>query len=214
MIKAALFDLDGTLANTMEDLADAVNYALEKHGYPPRSLDQFNHMIGDGAAVMLTRALPPEKRSPENAALLLPDFLSYYGGHFMDKTYVYNGIPELLSELKGRGLRLAVVTNKVHKMALMLVARLFPDTFDLVLGQQEGIPVKPDPALMRLATEKLGAEGGQCVFIGDSGVDMRTALNGGALPIGVTWGFRGKDELRENGAKHIVTAPGEILDLI
>ncbi|MDR1538174.1 MAG: HAD-IA family hydrolase [Clostridiales bacterium] len=213
-IKAALFDLDGTLANTVEDLASAANHALDAFGYPQRQAEDFKTLAGNGASIMLQKALPEEIRSSKQARELLPSFLEFYSRHCVDKTFAYPGVSELLKKLKREGIRLAVVTNKAQEMADIVIKHLYPRMFDAVFGQVKGIPLKPDPTSARMAMSMLGTLPGECIFVGDSGVDMKTAENCGALSIGVSWGFRQKDELEANGARHVVDSPDDILRIV
>jgi phosphoglycolate phosphatase len=171
-------------------------------------------MVGNGIKKLLIRALPAEKQTPEEAERLLPDFSDYYEACYADKTTAYDGVPELVRELKAAGVRMAVITNKPHHMALKVVEKLYPSAFDLVLGQRDGAPTKPDPFLVNAAVKTLAVEKEACAFVGDSGVDMRTAVNGGILPVGVLWGFRDREDLAQNGARYIVSNPRELLELI
>ncbi len=212
--KAVLFDLDGTLINTLEDLAAASNYALAAFGYPAQPVEKFKMYAGNGVAVMLERAMPAGEASPERVAALKEKFLSYYSVHYADKTRAYPGVPALLQALKDRGYKRAVVTNKVEEMAKVILDKLYPDSFDLIFGQRDGVPAKPDPTLARLAMQELGVSPTECVFMGDSGVDIQTAVNSGALPVGVLWGFREKEELESNGAKRIIARADELLDIL
>ena len=214
MIKAVLFDLDGTLANSLQDLADAVNYALKLHGYPTHETEAFKMFVGDGIPKMIERALPEGHRNSDTVELLRSNFLEFYSVHYADNTASYEGIQELLSELKKRELIIAVVTNKAQDMADIVVSKLYGDTFKFVFGKRDGVPAKPDPTLTLLAMKDLGVEPNECIFLGDSGVDILTGLNSGALPVGELWGFRGEAELRENGAAHIITKPLELLDIL
>ncbi len=214
MIKAVIFDLDGTLADTLGDLTAAVNFALHKYGYPAHGTAELKNFVGDGVRKLLMRSLPPEKRSPGDVELLLPHFLEYYGENYLERTIVYGGMPELVGELKRRGMRLAVISNKVHHMTVKVVEMLYPGMFEVVLGQQDGLPAKPDPYFLNESVKILDVKKEECVFVGDSGVDMQTALNGGVTPVGVLWGFRGRDELEQAGAWQIAGSPEELLELI
>ena len=212
--KAVLFDLDGTLINTLEDLAAASNYALAAYGYPPRPAEDFKLLAGNGVAVMLERAMPEGERAPEQIAGLKEKFLEYYSQHYADKTVPYAGVPELLHILGAKGYKRAVVTNKVEEMAKVILHKLYPDCFDLILGQRDGVPTKPDPTLAHMAMKDLGVSPEECVFMGDSGVDVQTAVNSGALPVGVLWGFREERELLQNGAKRLIGRAEELLDIL
>ena len=214
MIKAVLFDLDGTLANSLKDLAVATNYALATENFPPRQTEEFKMFVGDGIAKMLERALPENYRDSETVARMEKVFLKYYSVHYADTTSSYAGVDDLLNELQKMGLIIAVVTNKAQEMADVVVEKLYGNTFKKVFGKREGIPAKPDPTLALLAMEELGVKPEECVFLGDSGMDVLTAVNSGALPVGELWGFRDEAELLANGAKYIINKPLELLDII
>ncbi|MDO4608730.1 MAG: HAD family hydrolase [Clostridia bacterium] len=214
MIKAVLFDLDGTLADSLIDLADGVNRALVQKGYPTHPVDAFKYFVGDGIPKMIERALPESDRNADTVNELKNIFLPYYGVHYADNTYAYAGCPELVSTLKQKGFIVAVVTNKDQIMANEVVTSLYGNVFDLIFGKRDGIPAKPDPTAALMAMEQLGVKPHECVFIGDSGMDVATAVNSGAVPVGELWGFRQRDELLANGAKYIISEPKELLDLI
>lgn len=214
MIRAVLFDLDGTLADSLIDLADGVNRAMEQKGYPAHEVDAFKYFVGDGIPKMIERALPPEHRTSDEVNEIKDIFLSYYSIHYADNTYAYDGMPELVSALKSKGFIVAVVTNKEQAMANEVVTSLYGDVFDLIFGKRDGIPAKPDPTAALLAMKELGVKPSECVFIGDSGMDVATAVNSGAVPVGELWGFRKEDELLANGAKYIISKPHELLDII
>ena len=214
MIKAVLFDLDGTLVNSLEDLAQATNRALATENYPPRQTEDFKYFAGDGIPKMIERALPERHKDAETVTRMTERFLAYYANHYADFTCAYDGVPELLAKLKEQGLILAVVTNKRQDMADIVVGKLYGNIFDRVFGMQKGIPAKPDPTMAHIAMKELGVTAEECVFLGDSGMDVATAVNSRALPVGELWGFRGEEELRGNGAKYIITKPCELLPII
>lgn len=213
-IKAVLFDLDGTINNTVNDIAASGNYALAKHGFPTHPAEKFKLFAGSGTYIMLRRALPDEHKDDGSVELIIDDYLAHYSVHSMDTTAPYDGIRELIDEIRARGYRTAVVTNKPDAVAKQLIADMFPDKFDSVVGQRDGMPVKPDPAMPLLAMKELGVTADQCVFVGDSGVDIQTGKNSGAYPIGVLWGFRGREELLENGAMELIDKPSQLLDIL
>ena len=214
-IKAVLFDLDGTLLNTYEDLADAVNYGLLKEGFDARETENYKYYCGNGVRVMIERALPDNAKSSENVEKVLVHFLEYYGVHSKDKTRVYDGMIDLVKSLREQGYHTAIVTNKVHSAARDVVKYYFGDAlFEYVQGQVDNLPTKPDPALVHLVMEKLGVTPNECVFMGDSGVDALTGKNSGAYPVGVLWGFRKADELLENGAKSLINKPDELYAIL
>ncbi len=212
-IKAVLFDLDGTLVNTLEDLAFGVNLVLAGHGFPTHPTDAFKFFAGNGIPVMVRRALP-EGTDDETGKLITDEFLAYYSKHYADRSYAYDGIVELVGELKKRGLLTAVITNKADEVAQVVIEKCCPADFDMVLGKREGIPSKPDPTSARLVMETLGVSPEECIFVGDTGTDVSTGVNCGAYPVGVLWGFRDESELIKNGAKEIIGKPVELLGVI
>ncbi len=214
MIKAVIFDLDGTLVNSLEDLADAGNYALKLFGFPTHETEKYKYFVGNGMMNLIYRILPEDSKTEEIINKVHTEFLKYYKIHSNDKTYVYDGVKELICSLKAKDIKVAVVTNKAHEPANEVIAATLPDTFNLVLGQRPEIPTKPDPTLTLMAMEKLVVKPQESIFIGDSGMDMATGVNSGALPVGVLWGFRTAEELLENGAKHLINSPLKLLDII
>lgn len=215
MIKAVLFDLDGTLANSLIDLAAATNQALRTAGYPEREVDNFRYYAGDGIPKMIERALPENARTVDIINSIKADYFQYYNEHYNDSTCTYDGVTELLDALDDMGIIMAVVTNKAQSFAEKVVNKLFGGKyFTLVNGQRDGIPNKPDPTLALLTMEELGVKPDECIFLGDSGMDVATGVNSGAYPVGELWGFRDETELRENGAKKIINAPLELIDII
>ena len=214
MIKAVLFDLDGTLADSLIDLADGVNRAISSKGFPTHNVEAFKYFVGDGIPKMIERALPEDHRDEDTVNEIKDIFLPYYAVHYADNTYAYSGMPELVNTLKTQGFIVAVVTNKEQHMANEVVTSLYGDIFDLIFGKRDGIPAKPDPTAALMAMEELGVKPQECVFIGDSGMDVATAVNSGAVPVGELWGFRKEDELLANGAKYIIKKPEELLEII
>ncbi|MBR7071694.1 MAG: HAD family hydrolase [Clostridia bacterium] len=215
MIRAVFFDLDGTLIDSLNDLAASTNYVLKQHGYPDRPTAEFPYFVGDGIPKMIERALPETARDKITVQKLTEDFLAYYAVHYADQTVVYAGMPEMVKVLKQQGFRLAVITNKAQIMADTLVKRLYGEnTFDLIVGKQEGVPGKPDATSTLRAMEALSLLPEECAFLGDSGVDMLTAVHSGALPIGELWGYRKEDELLQNGARIIIQKPSDLANVI
>ncbi len=214
-VKAVLFDLDGTLVNSLCDLADSVNFALTEYGFPTHETEKFKYFIGDGMAKLIERVLPEDKRDDETLNEVLDTFMDRYRSHFADKTVAYGGIAELVKALNKQGFKLAIISNKAQEMAVEVVDKVLSGlAFDIVCGKREGYPTKPDPTLTLEIIEELGVKPEECVFIGDSGMDMAVAKNAKVKSIGVLWGFREKKELRENGADYIVSSPDEILGII
>ena len=215
VIKAVLFDLDGTLANSLFDLAFATNRALEMHGFSGHDVECYKYFVGDGIPKMIERALPENARDAATVELIKKDFTDYYKDHHSDRTKTYKGVPELLQRLNEMGLILAVVTNKAEPLARQLVFGLLGEkTFNVVNGQRDGIPNKPDPTLALITMEELGVKPEECIFIGDSGMDVLTGVNSGAYPVGELWGYRGEEELLANGAKVIINEPMELVKII
>ena len=212
--KAVFFDLDGTLANSLEDLAASTNYVLKKHGFPVRETAEFRYFAGDGIAKMLARAMPQEAVNDASVDALKAEFLEYYACHFADRTVAYDGLGDLLARLKEQGVKLAVVTNKAQPMADLVVPKLFGDIFDLVSGMREGIPAKPDPTGLFLAMEALSVRPEESAFVGDTAMDIAVGVNAGAYPIGVLWGFRGKEELERAGARAFATDAAQLLQIL
>ena len=212
--KAVLFDLDGTLINTIDDLADASNYMLRHFGYPEFEVDEYKYKVGNGMRKLMERALPENHRTAADIDAAMDVFMPYYGEHSLDKTKPYDGIADTLQKLRGMGVKTAVVTNKAHAAAVKILDNMLPGCFDVIFGQQEGVPTKPDPTSANMVIAKLGVLQSECIFIGDSGVDMQTANNVGAFALGALWGFRTKDELIENGAHAVIEKPAEILNFI
>lgn len=212
--KAVLFDLDGTLINTLTDLANATNYMLEQFGFPTHEVGKYKYMVGNGMPKLMERALPNGHKDEQSIKEALNIFLPYYNAHSLDNTAPYNEIMQLLCELKNRNIKTAVVTNKAHLSAVSLVEKLFLNMFSAVAGQKDGMPTKPNPTVVFNVMNELGVLPNECIFVGDSGVDMQTAKNSGAFALGVLWGFREKDELIKNGADDVIASPLELLKFI
>ncbi len=214
-MKIIVFDLDGTLLNSLEDLADSANWVLEQHGFPTHPVDAYRYFVGDGVRKLIERILPQEERTDARIEQCRQEFVAYYKVHMEDKTSVYEGITELLAELKNRGLKIAVATNKVHVAVAPLMAKYFPNIrFDAMIGQREGVPVKPAPQIMFDILKETGCEPSEALHVGDTATDMQLAHNAGVTPVGVLWGYRPLEELREAGAKFIIEKPEELLGLV
>lgn len=214
MIKAIFFDLDGTLADSLLDLATSCNYALAKHGYNTHETEKYKYFVGDGMQKLIERILPEEYRTEELRTQVFNTFWGHYTAHYYDNTVAYKGVYELIAALKEKNYIIAVISNKADEMCQAVVNKLFPNTFDLVCGKLENYPTKPDPALFNLLTQKLGVTAAECVIVGDSGMDMKTAVNSGTVGVGVLWGFREKAELLQNGAHYIIKNPLELIDIL
>lgn len=213
MIKLAIFDLDGTLTDTIEDLADSVNFSLEFFGYPTHELEKYKYFVGSGIPNLIRRA-SPNNCSEEELLAIRKKFFEYYRVHYLDKTKVYDKIYETLDNLNSMGVKLAVCSNKAEEMTEKILSALFSGRFSALVGQSERYPIKPAPDSVYYILDKLSVEAFEAVFIGDSGVDMQTAKNSGMIGIGVTWGFRTKEELIENGADYIAEEPLDIIKII
>lgn len=216
MVKLIIFDLDGTLIDTRKDIADACNYALDKCGYPPRDLEEYNMMVGRGIDNLFRSALP-EGMADENMVRKMREyFVPYYNEHKCDFTRPYEGILEMLETLSLRGIRFAVASNKYQEGTQQLVEKFFGKyEFVKILGQREGRPIKPDPMIVTEAMEGIpGARAEEVVYCGDSDVDMQTGLNAGVKTIGVTWGFRSREELAAYQPYALAETPQDIIDSI
>lgn len=216
-IGLVIFDLDGTLADTIEDLGNAVNHALERKGYPVHGIGEYRMMVGRGIRNLVISALPCNVKSNVTLAdEVLSDFVDYYSAHICDRSVPYDGMRELLRNLDRRGIGYAVASNKFQEGAQALVSRLFPDArFLAVIGNMEGRPLKPDPSVVSLCMQAAGiTDRGKVLMAGDSAVDIMTASNAGIRSVGVTWGFRGEDELAGAGADFIARSADELAELL
>lgn len=213
MKKLIIFDLDGTLVNSVDDLADAANAALEENGFPRRTTDEIRRFVGNGVGVLIRLAVPDGEYNDETAVKMRRSFDAFYRRNFAVKTKPYDGIPELLGKLKEKGILLAVASNKPDEFAKSIVKTFFGDTFDAVRGQTEDIPRKPDAAVVRRILSDLGVTADETAFAGDSDVDILTARNSGTLSVGCSWGFRPRKLLEDTGAEYIADKPSDILDM-
>jgi len=213
--KAIIFDLDGTLLNTLDDLGNAMNRVLSDMGFPTHAIDTYRSFIGDGVDNLIKRALPEKNRNEVTVHTCIEAFLEDYHKNSNSYTRAYKGIPELLDALKERGLKTAVLSNKPHDTTNLCVAELLQRwLFDAVLGHRDGTPHKPDPSGALEISMRLNIPPGEFLFLGDSGVDMETAIAAGMFPVGVLWGFRSAEELEERGAQALISHPLEVLDLL
>lgn len=205
-----IFDLDGTLLSTLDDLAASTNYALRQHGMPEHTLDEVRWMVGNGVRLLIERATPGGASNPQFDSVFAA-FRSHYVEHSLDTTRPYPGIMEMLTELKRRGRRIAVVSNKFYAATQELCHHFFGDTVEVAIGERENIRRKPAPDTVIEALRQLGVGSEGAVYVGDSEVDVETARNSGLPCISVLWGFRDRDFLTEHGATTFVTSPEEIL---
>lgn len=213
--KLIIFDLDGTLLNTIDDLAQSVNFVLEKYNYPIHGVEQYKHFVGNGITKLIERAMPESQRTAELISKLQADFVDYYALHGKDHTRPYDGIMELLNELRGRGITLSVASNKHHQATMELIDHYFGrDRFSVVYGKREGTRPKPDPTIVFDIVRECGVSIAEVIYLGDSDTDMQTAQNASVLSVGVAWGFRTQQELINHGAKYIIKTPKELLSLI
>ena len=209
-----IFDLDGTLLDTLQDLAASVNYALRQHNMPEHSIDDVRRFVGNGVRLLMERAIPDGAANPDFEATFAT-FREHYMHHSLDTTRPYPGISEVLKELKSRGCRLAVVSNKMMAATVDLCRHFFPDTIEVAIGEHEaeGIRKKPAPDTVFAALKELGVDKKGAVYVGDSDVDIATARNSGLPCISVLWGFRDKDFLAKHGAETFVSMPSELLSI-
>lgn len=211
--RAVVFDLDGTLLNTLEDLADAVNAALNKYNMPVCTIEQVRKYVGNGIGKLIERAVPDGRVNPlfDNT---FEEFCDYYGSHCMDKTKPYPGIMDMLRELKEKNMKMAIVSNKADFAVRELKEIYFQNLIDTAVGEKEGLRRKPEPDMVHYALEKLGCRPSEAVYVGDSDVDVLTAKNTGMECISVSWGFRGREFLQNHGAETIIDRPAEILNFL
>ena len=210
-----IFDLDGTLLDTVADLANATNQALELCGYPTHPVDAYYKFVGNGINKLFARALPAEVSNEENVLRIRSLFVPYYNEHNADCSRPYPGITELLETLQAEGLQLAVASNKYQEATLKLVHHFFPTIrFAAIYGQREDVPIKPAPDIVYDILRDTGVAKEATLYVGDSGVDMQTAMNAGVESVGVTWGFRSEEELRENKATHVAHTANNIYTIL
>lgn len=215
MKKLVIFDLDGTLLDTIADLAMATNHALQQLGYPTRPVDEIRTFVGNGINKLLERSLPDSEKSEANTLRLRAHFLPYYDAHNADLSTPYPGIPSLLQALQQKGLMIAVASNKYQTATVKLIHHYFHDiSFVEILGQREGVPVKPDPSIVSDIIQKAGVSKEEVLYVGDSNVDMQTAHNAGVDAIGVAWGFRPRAELEALQPLAVIDKAEELLDYL
>lgn len=214
-MKAFIFDLDGTLIDSLSDIAEAVNRMLVARGYPRAMLTAFPKYIGDGVRPLIERALPPEVLATEDIDARVADYQRHYEDTWKSETVPYTGINEALAELRARDMKLGVLSNKPHHFTRLCCSHFFPGAgFGAVYGARSGVPRKPHPQGALDVCEVLGVNPGDCVYVGDSGIDMELAVNAGMLPVGVSWGFRGEEELRRHGASQIIQHPDDLVCMV
>lgn len=213
MIKGVVFDLDGTLANSIEDIADSMNIVLSEKKFPTHDYDTYKTFVGRGLKSLVKKALPDSEIDEATLEACFNRMMSVYDENCVVKTYLYPGIAELLTELQKRNIKIAVFSNKANELTQKVVKVLLADRpLEMVIGAGGDIPRKPDPTGALLISEKMGIAPEELMYVGDSGVDMQTAKNSGMCAAGVLWGFRGMEELLENGAEILVENPIDLLN--
>lgn len=206
--KAAVFDLDGTLLNTLEDIADSVNTMLSLHQYPGHSYETYKYLVGDGITELVSKAIPAENRNSEMINSCITEVLREYHQHWNIKTKLYKGIPELLSGLRSKGLTLTIVSNKPDELTQKTVKHYLSDfPFKIVIGESPKFPKKPNPESTLSIVKTLNLQPSECVYFGDTSIDMKTAKSAGMFAVGVLWGFRKARELEEYGADLLIQNP-------
>ena len=213
---AVLFDLDGTLLDTLEDLGDSMNAALAAHGFPVHGMDAYRYFVGDGVENLVRRALPESARTDEAIVRsCVPLMRSEYARRWKDKTRLYDGIAEMLDGLHSRGVRLAILSNKPHPAVLEIVEHFFSSwPFDAAVGARTGVPMKPDAGAALQVARDMKIPPADFLYLGDTNTDMITAVAAGMLAVGALWGFRTEEELRASGAHALAAHPREVLELL
>lgn len=210
-----IFDLDGTLLNTIDDLGVSCNIALSTYGLPTHPVASYPMMVGNGVNNLIKRSLPQDHQTDQWVLRLRPSFMEYYDQHNCELTTPYPAILELLEALQGAGIRMAIASNKYQRATEKLVQHYFsPINFVAVLGQREGVSIKPDPQIVTDILEISPCSKDRVLYVGDSGVDMQTAAHAGITSVGVTWGFRSAEELQEHNATYLVDHPSQIRELV
>jgi phosphoglycolate phosphatase len=213
--KAVLFDLDGTLLDTLRDIADSANFVLVSLGFPPHEVESYKYFVGSGMRAMAFRALPPDHRDTETVDKLAAQIEEEYSRQSDCHTVPYPGIPELLDALTSSGIRMAILSNKPQKPAEQTVSALLPQWhFEIVAGARPDVPLKPDPAAALQIAEKMRISPGEFLYVGDSATDMKTAVDAKMYPAGALWGFRPEHELLAGGAKELIRQPLDLLQLL
>ena len=210
--RAVIFDLDGTLLDTIDDIAGAMNRVLENRAYAPYSVEAYKGLVGDGIEEMVRRAVAPRDLGEEDIAGIVRDYRREYECCWRAHSRPYPGVPELLGELARRGVKTAVLSNKSHPFTEAMTRELLaPFRFDVIRGAISGVPLKPDPEPALMIAAEVGVMPAETVFLGDTKVDMKTAAAAGMLPVGALWGFRSAEELKANGAVALIASPVELL---
>lgn len=215
MIKYIIFDLDGTLVNSIYDLADSVNYVLKQNGYAEHPLESYYYFVGNGTLKLIERALPEDKRTANEIERVHSQFAERYSQNYLNKTIPYKGINELLDELDKRGIKYSVASNKTDVFTQEIINGLFPNNrFDVIIGKREENPTKPDPKIIYDIMDGKNLTLDEILVVGDSGVDIETGHNACLKAVGCLWGFRDEKELKEVGADYIISKPMELFEII
>lgn len=215
MYKAVMFDLDGTLLDTLTDLANAANTVMESQGFPTHPIEEYRLLVGDGLVKFIERSLPPENREPALMKQCQQLMKQTYATCWAENTVPYPGIDSMLDKLSHTKMPVAILSNKPDEFLHAMVAKILPNwEFAVVRGAMPDVPIKPDPTSALDVLGRLGVAPAECLYVGDTGTDVRTALNAGMVPVGVTWGFRDAQELIEAGAKAMLDRPDDLIALL
>jgi phosphoglycolate phosphatase len=215
IFQAVIFDLDGTLIDTLDDIGDSVNRVLSNKNFPTHTHFAYRNFVGDGSRMLIERALPEQYRNDSIIDACYKDYIEDYSQNYNVKSKLYDGIPQLLDALSEKGLRLAVLSNKLDAITQNCVKTyLSAWHFDVVFGQRDSVPRKPDPQGAVETAKKMSILPSRFLYLGDTGIDMKTAVSAGMFPVGVLWGFRPLKELMENGASAVIDEPMALLDII
>jgi phosphoglycolate phosphatase len=213
--RAVLFDIDGTLLDTLRDIASSANSVLARFGFPQHKLEAYKYFVGDGMETLAARILPHHQRHENMINKVVKEMNKEYSLHWADTTCPYAGIPELLQELAARGIKMAVLSNKPDSSARLTISKLLPDWhFELILGVSPSVPRKPNPSGALQIARHLNIKQGEFLYLGDTNTDMATARAAGMYPVGALWGFRTADELLENGAQTLISNPLDLLKIL
>lgn len=204
--------MDGTLLDTLEDIADSVNRTLRRQGFPTHGIDAYRYFVGDGVSLLVSRALPADKRSDDLIADCVKGFRNEYSRNWNVKTRLYDGVPQLLDALVAKQIKMGVLSNKPHDFTKLCIHEFLSGwKFGMIVGQRDGVPMKPAPTAAHEIATSLGVSSSKVACVGDTGVDMMTAIHAGMFPVGALWGFRPKEELQERGAAVTISRPIELL---
>ncbi|HUX13022.1 MAG TPA: HAD family hydrolase [Spirochaetia bacterium] len=214
-VRGILFDLDGTLLDTIDDISDAANTVLRRHGFPLFTSEDYRRMVGWGITELMRRCIPGERVDRQLLDSCVAEMKAEYAAHPVDRTRPYEGVIAVVRELGRRGYKLAVLSNKAHELTTIIVEKIFPaDSFAVVQGQRSSIPPKPDPEAALSICATFGLKPSEMLYVGDTAVDMETALNAGMTPLGVSWGFRDRTEVVNAGARMVIDTPYELLEIL